>query len=82
MRVAQEKIQQYIGIKYGKDIANEVKEKVLVVLSPTKYSDAIELRNIKYESLVRSNQTNMLAALQSKLNLLQAAAVKGDDVAL
>ncbi len=28
MRVTQEKIQQYFGIKYGKDIANEICNKV------------------------------------------------------
>ena len=81
MRVTQEKIQQYVGITYGKDIANKIKNKILVVLSPSKYSDAIELRHIKYESLVRSKQTNMLMALQAKLNSLQAAAVEEDDVA-
>ncbi len=32
MRVTQEKFQQYVGIKYGKDIANKICNKVTVVL--------------------------------------------------
>ncbi len=32
MRVTQEKIQQYVGIKYGKDIANKICNKVTMVL--------------------------------------------------
>ena len=71
MRVTQEKIQQYVGIKYGKDIVNKIKNKILVVLSPPKYPIAIELRHkIEHESLVRSKQKNMLTALQAKLNSL------------
>ncbi len=34
MRVTQEKIQQYVGIKYGKDIAKKICNKVTVVLQP------------------------------------------------
>jgi hypothetical protein len=34
MRVTQEKIQQYVGIKYGEDIANKICNKVTVVLRP------------------------------------------------
>jgi hypothetical protein len=47
MRVTQEKIQQYVGIKFGEDIANEIKNKKLVVLTPPMYSDAIKLRHTK-----------------------------------
>ena len=36
MRVTQEQIQQYIGHKFGKDIANKIKNKTLVVLAPPK----------------------------------------------
>ncbi len=45
MRVTQEKIQQYVGIKFGEDIPNKIKNKKLVVLTPPKYSDAIKLSN-------------------------------------
>ncbi len=45
MRVTQEKIQQYVGIKYGKDIANKICNKVTMVLWPPQYSDAIVHRH-------------------------------------
>ena len=45
MRVTQKKIQQYVGIKFGEDIANKIKNKKLVVLTPPKYSNAIKLRH-------------------------------------
>ena len=32
MQVTQEKVQQYVGIKYGKDIANELKNWVQVAI--------------------------------------------------
>ncbi len=33
MRILQEKIAQYIGAKYGEDIANELQNKTRIVLS-------------------------------------------------
>ena len=83
MQVTQEKIQQYVGIKFGKDIANEIKNKTLVVITPPKYSDAIEQRHVMWEQLVRKKQqVNMMAALEAKLITLQAAENAGDDVTL
>jgi hypothetical protein len=52
MRITQEKIQQYAGIKYGKDIANELKNRVQVVIDQPEYSQAIKTRHIGYETLV------------------------------
>jgi hypothetical protein len=83
MRVTQEKIQQYVGIKFGEDIANEIKNKKLVVLTPPKYSDAIKLRHQEYEKLlVRRKQGNLIKALEVKLSTLKAQLGSGDDVAL
>jgi hypothetical protein len=82
MRVTQEKIQQYVGIKFGEDIANKIKNKKVVVLTPPKYSNAIKLRHREYERLVRRKQGNLMRALEVKLTTLQAQAVAGDDVAL
>ena len=64
MRVTQEKIQQYVGIKYGKDIANKICNKVTVVLWPPQYSNAIVNRHQEWERLSRRKQTNLLAALE------------------
>ena len=82
MRVTQEKIQQYVGIKYSKDIANELKNKVQVVIKSPEYSNAIEKRHVKYQALFRSKQTKLLTALQAKLSKLQVAAAAGNDFKL
>ncbi len=68
MRVTQEKIQQYVGIKFGEDIANKIKNMKLVVLTPPKYSNAVELRHQEYEKLVRRKQGNLMKALKVKLS--------------
>ena len=57
MWVTQEKILQYVGLKFGEDIANELKKKTTMALNPPKYSDAIELRHGEYQKLVRKKQT-------------------------
>ncbi len=64
MRVTQEKIQQYVGIKYGEDIANKICNKVTMVLRPPQYSDAIVNRHQEWERHSRRKQTYLLAALK------------------
>jgi hypothetical protein len=72
MRVTQEKVRQYAGIKFGEDIANKIKNKKLVVLTSPKYSNTIKLRHQEYERLVRRKQGNLMRALKVKLTTLQA----------
>jgi hypothetical protein len=43
MRTTQEKIGQYVGIKYGEDIANQLTNKTTVTIPPPVYSTAILL---------------------------------------
>ena len=45
MRTSQEKIAQYAGAKFGKDIANELTNKTTVVVPPPVYSIAIQLKH-------------------------------------
>ncbi len=45
MRTTQEKIGQYLGIKYGEDIANELTNKATVTIPRPVYSTAILLRH-------------------------------------
>jgi hypothetical protein len=45
MRTRQEKIGQYVGIKYGEDVANELTNKTTVTIPPPVYSTAILLRH-------------------------------------
>jgi hypothetical protein len=41
MRITQEKIAQYIGAKYGEDIANELQKKMRIVFSAPAYPSAM-----------------------------------------
>jgi hypothetical protein len=76
MKTTQEMIAQYIGLKYGEDISNEVMNKTTVVVTPPTYSAAILLRHQEWETYVRKKQTNVKAALEAKLKQLEAETVK------
>ena len=67
LRTTQEKIAQYVGSKYGEDIANEVTNKVAVTVPPLQYSAAIKTRHQEWERHVRNKQTRVKAALTAKL---------------
>jgi hypothetical protein len=45
MRITQEKIAQYIGAKYGKDIANKLQNKTRIVFSAPSYPSATMTRH-------------------------------------
>ncbi len=45
MCTSQEKIRQYVGIKYGEDIANKLTNKDMVTIPPPVYSTAVLLRH-------------------------------------
>ncbi len=78
----QEKIGQYVGIKYGEDIANELTNKALVTIPPPVYSTAILLRHQEWEKHVRRKQVNMRTAFDAKLAQLQSAPGIQDAVAI
>ncbi len=71
MRTTQEKIGQYVGIKYGEDIANELTNKTTMNIPPPVYSTAILLRHQEWERHVRRKQMNMRTVLDAKLAQLQ-----------
>ena len=77
MRTTMEKLHQYVGVKYGEDIANELKNRATVVVTPPKYSLAIKARHVEYEALVRTKQSTLLAAMQAQLANLQPVAAIG-----
>jgi hypothetical protein len=56
MQTTQEKIGQYVGIKYGEDIANELVNKVTVTIPPPVYSIAILLRIVQYQEERRTDE--------------------------
>jgi hypothetical protein len=82
MRTMQEKIGQYVGIKYGEDIANELTNKAMVTIPPPVYSTAILLRHQEWERHVRRKQLNMRTELNTKLAQLQSTSGIQDAVAI
>jgi hypothetical protein len=74
MRTMQEKIAQYIGIKYGEDIANELTNKTTVTILPPMYSTAILSTHQEWEKHVRKMQVNVNPALDAKLRKLKSLA--------
>jgi hypothetical protein len=70
MQILQEKIAQYIGAKYGEDIANELQNKTRIVLSAPAYPSTTMTRHALRFALVRSQQTAMSTArLSSRTSL-------------
>jgi hypothetical protein len=74
MGMTQEKIAQYVGIKYGEDIANELTNKTMVTIPLPVYSAAILLRHQEWEKHVREKQVNIKTALDAKLRKLKSLA--------
>ena len=72
MRITQEKIVQYIGAKYGEDIANELQNKTRVVLSAPTYSSVTLTRHALRITLFRNQQATMKTARLSSRALLEA----------
>jgi hypothetical protein len=82
MRTMQEKIGQYVGIKYGEDIVNKLTNKTTVTIPPPVYSTAILVRHQEWERHVRRKQKNMRTALDAKLAQLQSTLGIQDAVAI
>ena len=72
MRATQEKIAQYLGVKYGEDISNELTNKTTVVIPPPVYSQAILQKHQEWEAHVCKKQTKVKAVLEAKLRRMQA----------
>ncbi len=58
MQILQEKIAQYIGAKYGEDIANELQNKTRIVLFAPAYPSTTMTRHALWIALVRSQQVH------------------------
>jgi hypothetical protein len=74
MHTTQEKISQYVGVKYGygEDISNKLTNKTTVVVAPPVYSAAIVQRHLEWEAHVRKKQRKTKVALDSKLRQLMS----------
>ena len=80
MRITQENIAQYIGAKYGEDIANKLQNKLRIVLSAPAYPSTTMTQHALWIVLVRSQQAAMLTArLLSRTSLeAEIALAPGD----
>ncbi len=72
MQTTQEKIAQYIGAKYGEEIANELQNKTRIVLSAPAYPSTMMTRHALRIVLVRSQQAALLTAWLSSRTSLEA----------
>jgi hypothetical protein len=72
IKILQEKIAQYIGAKYGEDIANNLQSKTRIVLSAPAYPSMTMTQHALWIALVRSQQAAMLTAWLSNCTLLEA----------
>jgi hypothetical protein len=72
IRILQEKIAQYIGAKYGEDIANELQNRTRIALSAPAYSSTTMTRHALWIALVRSQQAAMSTTRLSSHTLLEA----------
>lgn len=80
MRTTQEKISQYVGVKYGEDIANELTNKTTVVVAPPVYSASIVQRHVEWEAHVRKKQRKTRVALDAKLRQLMSVPTANREV--
>ena len=72
MRITQEKIVQYVGAKFGGDIANELQNRTPVVIPLPAYPSSSIARHSTREAMVRAQQNNMLRAMKAKQVRIQA----------
>ena len=71
MRTTQEKISQYVGVKYGEDIANELTNKTTVVVAPPVYSAAILLRHQEWKAhVITRGYGSIVHRKHTKLHML------------
>jgi hypothetical protein len=71
MWIKQDKIAQYIGAKYGEDIANDLLNKTRVVLSAPTYSSVTLTCHVLQIALVRNQQETMKITWLSSRTLLE-----------
>jgi hypothetical protein len=72
MKTTQEKISEYVGIKYGDDVANELINRVRVVLAPPDYPDDAKIRHVADRKIIEQQRENTLKAKKSILGTLES----------
>ena len=73
MRVSWEKLWQYVGTQYGKDIMNELQNKTAVVIPQPVHTNAVMTRHTARELMIRANQNRIRQARMACRALLMTA---------
>ena len=79
MRTSWEKLVQYVGTSCGQDIANELQNKVTVVLVEPVHTAVALQRHAVRELMIRTGQVNIRNSRQAQETLLQAAVTAGTE---
>ena len=71
MKTTQEKIADYVGIKYGDDVASELINRVRVILAPPEYPAEATERHVADKLVIEQQRANTLKAKKSILSTLE-----------
>ena len=72
MRNTQIKIVQFVGSKYGEDMANELENRSRVIIPPPTFPQSVLDLHAEREVLVRNQQNILLNANRANLQLVEA----------
>jgi hypothetical protein len=71
MKTTQEKIADYVGIKYGDDVASELINRVRIILAPPEYPAEASKRHDADKLVIKQQRVNTLKAKKSILSTLE-----------
>jgi hypothetical protein len=80
MRTSWERLVQYVGTNYGKDINNELQNKVWVILTEPVHTNEVLARHSVREFMIRNGQMNIEQARQAHETILKALVQAGTDM--
>ena len=71
MQKLQVKIAQFVGTKYGEDIANELENRCRLIIPGATYPQSILDLHTKWERFVRMQQNTLLNANRNNLRVVE-----------
>jgi hypothetical protein len=77
MRTSWEKLVHYVGTNYGKDINNELQNKVWIVLTEPVQNNDVLARHSVPEVMIRNGQLNIQQARHAQETILKASVQAG-----
>jgi hypothetical protein len=80
MLTSWEKLAQCVGANYGKDISNELQNKITVIIVEPVHIDDVLLKHSLRETMIRNGQMNIQRARKSQETILDAEVLAGIDM--